>query len=206
MEYNTTRGKLIIPEYGRNVQKMVQHCLSLADREERNTCARAIIELMGQLNSKYKDSDDFEATLWSHLYIISDFQLDIDSPFELKNEEELNTKPNNIPYPKSRVKYRHYGKSMEAMIKIIAEYEEGEKKDHFVKHLAELMKRSYMTWNRDNVKDEIIFQHLKELSNNKIIVADDLRLHVKLESQPDNYKKKPSHNNNNNNHKRRKRK
>lgn len=204
MEYNTTRGRLIIPEYGRNVQKMVQHCLSLADREERNTCAKAIIELMGQLNSKYKDSDDFEATLWSHLYIISDFKLDIDSPYLLKEEEELNTAPNNIPYPKSKVKYRHYGKSMESMIKIVAEYEEGEKKDYFVKQLAELMKRSYMTWNRDNVKDEIIFQHIKELSNDKIKVSDDLRLNVKIEGQSnDNFKKKS---NNNNNHKRRKRK
>lgn len=203
MEYNTTRGRLIIPEYGRNVQKMVQHCLSLADREERNTCAKAIIELMGQLNSKYKDSDDFEATLWSHLYIISDFKLDIDSPFILKEEEELNTAPNIIPYPKSKVKYRHYGKSMESMIKIVAEYEEGEKKDYFVKQLAELMKRSYMTWNRDNVKDEIIFQHIKELSNNRIKVSEDLRLNVKLDGPAsDNFKKKS----NNNNHKRRKRK
>lgn len=190
MDYNTTREELRIPEYGRNVQKMVNHCLTLDDRDERNKCAKSIIQLMGQLNSKFKDSEDFEATLWSHLFIISNFELDVDFPFPLKNKEELNTPPGNVPYPESDVRYKHYGKSIEAMIQVIKAYEEGEEKDYFVKRVAELMKRAYMQWNRDNVKDDIIFKHIEELSGGQIKIPEGLRLDVKLDKPVSNNNKK----------------
>ena len=198
MEYNTSRGKLIIPEYGRNVQKMVQHCLTIEDREERNICAKSIVKLMGQLNNQFKDADDFQHTLWTHLYIIADFKLDVDSPYEIPKIEELNTSPKKVGYPNSKVKYRHYGKSLEAMVNKIKEYEEGEEKDYYVKNLAELMKRSYMKWNRDNVKDEIIFRQLIEISDNKIKIPEGLVLNVKLDSEDmavsSNNKKRKSNN------------
>ena len=200
MEYNTTRGKLIIPEYGRNVQKMVQHCLTIEDREERNICAKSIVKLMGQLNNQFKDTDDFQNTLWTHLYIIADFKLDVDSPYEIPKIEELKTSPKKVEYPSSKVKYRHYGKSLEAMVDKIKDYEEGEEKDYYVKNLAELMKRSYMKWNRDNVKDEIIFRQLLEISDNKITIPEGLVLNVKLDSEDiavsSNNKKRKSNNNN----------
>lgn len=200
MEYNTKRGKLIIPEYGRNVQKMVQHCLTIEDREERNICAKSIVKLMGQLNNQFKDTDDFQNTLWTHLYIIADFKLDVDSPYEIPKIEELKTSPKKVEYPSSKVKYRHYGKSLEAMVDKIKDYEEGEEKDYYVKNLAELMKRSYMKWNRDNVKDEIIFRQLLEISDNKITIPEGLVLNVKLDSEDiavsSNNKKRKSNNNN----------
>lgn len=183
MEYNTTRGKLIIPEYGRNVQKMVQHCLTIEDRNERNICAKSIVKLMGQLNSQFKDADDFQNTLWTHLFIIADFKLDIDSPYDIPKIEELKTLPKKVEYPNSKVKYRHYGKSLEAMVKVVKDFDEGEEKDYFVKNLAEIMKRSYMKWNRDNVKDEIIFKQLLELSDNKITIPDNLVLNIKLDNE-----------------------
>ncbi len=183
MEYNTTRGKLIIPEYGRNVQKMVQHCLTIEDRNERNICAKSIVKLMGQLNNQFKDADDFQNTLWTHLFIIADFKLDIDSPYDIPKIEELKTLPKKVEYPNSKVKYRHYGKSLEAMVKVVKDFDEGEEKDYFVKNLAEIMKRSYMKWNRDNVKDEIIFKQLLELSDNKITIPDNLVLNIKLDNE-----------------------
>jgi hypothetical protein len=176
MEYNTSRGNLIIPEYGRNVQKMVQHCLTLEDREERNLCAKSIVRLMGQLNNQFKDAEDFQNTLWTHLYIISDFKLDIESPFPVPRIEEINTKPNRVAYPNSKVKYRHYGKTIEEMIKKAKDYEEGDEKAHLVKLIAELMKRAYLKWNRDTVRDEIIFKQLKELSDNKIQIPEGMVL------------------------------
>lgn len=109
MEYNTARGKLLLPEYGRNVQNMIMHAMEIADREERNRAAQAIIEVMGQLNPHLRDVDDYRHKLWTHLFIMSDFQLDVDSPFEIPEKESLNKKPNLMKYPKSKIRYGHYG-------------------------------------------------------------------------------------------------
>lgn len=176
MEYNTARPELIIPEYGRNIQKMVDHCLQIEDRAERNTCASVIVEVMGQVNNQFKDADDFKNTLWTHLYIISDFKLDVDCPYPIPEREELKKGPNKMNYPQSRIKYKHYGKTTEALIKKAIEFEDGDEKDALVEAIANLMKRAYLNFNRDSVKDDVIFDQLVEISENRLNIPEGLKL------------------------------
>lgn len=176
MEYNTARPELIIPEYGRNIQKMVDHCVGIEDRDERNRCASVIVEVMGQVNNQFKDADDFKNTLWTHLYIISDFKLDIDCPYEVPEREELKKGPKKMAYPQSKIKYKHYGKTTEALIKKAIEFEDGEEKDALIESIANLMKRSYLNFNRDSVKDEIIFDQLVEISEGQLKIPEGLKL------------------------------
>ena len=136
MEYNTTVPKIIVPEYGRNIQKMIDFACTVQDREERNKVARSIVKVMGQVNSQYKDSEDFIQKLWDHLIIISDFKLDIDSPFPIPQKEQLQEKPKKLSYPSQRIKYRHYGHSIQQFISKAAEMEDGEEKDSFTYYIA----------------------------------------------------------------------
>ena len=169
-DYNTTRKKLVLPEYGRNVHKMVDFACTIEDREERNKAARTIISIMGNLNPHLRDIADFKHKLWDHLALISNFQLDIDSPYETITKEALTTKPNSLPYNHDSIRYKHYGKYMEWMINKAAEMEEGEEKESLIRLLANHMKKSYLTWNREVVNDEQIFLDLKELSKGRIDV------------------------------------
>lgn len=167
-DYNTQRPLMRIPEYGRNVQKMVEYCMSIADRDERNKVANAIIIVMGALNPQLRDVEDFKHKLWSHLFIISDFQLDVDSPYPIPSREEFEEKPGRVTYPRKNIKYGHYGKTVELLIARAVEYEDGEEKNALIMAIANLMKRSYLTWNRDTVSDEVILKQLNELSGGKI--------------------------------------
>lgn len=171
-DYNTTRSKMQIPEYGRNVQKMVDHAVSVEDKEERNKVARAIIAIMGQLNPHLRDVEDFTHKLWAHLFIMSDFKLDVDSPYPLPKPENFETKPDSLEYPDKRIKYDHYGKTIELLIAKAKEYKEGDEKEVLIKTIANLMKRSYLTWNRDTVNDEVIAEHLKKMSGGELILKD----------------------------------
>ena len=174
--YNTQRGKMVLPEYGRNIQKMVEYAIALEDREERNRAARAIISIMGNLNPHLRDVSDFKHKLWDHLAIMSDFKLDIDSPYETPIKEILFEKPKQVPYKNQAIKYMHYGKIIELLIEEAAKYEEGEEKDALVKLIANHMKKCYLTWNREVVTDEIIFEDLKKLSGGMIVVGEDMKL------------------------------
>lgn len=176
MEYNTDRNALIISEYGRNIQKMIEHACTLQDREERNNAARAIVTVMGALNPHLRDVTDFKHKLWDHLFVISDFKLDVDSPYPRLSPQTFKTKPKHLAYPNNKIRYKHYGKTMELMIDEINAMEKGPLKEQSIISVANFMKFQYLNWNKDVVSDEIIFEHLRELSNGKISLNSNTRL------------------------------
>lgn len=168
IEYNTEREHLIIPEYGRHIQKMVAHAVSLEDKEARNNCAKSIIAVMGNLNPHLRDVPDFQHKLWDQLFIISDFKLDADSPFPKPSREELAERPDPLGYPQNHPKYRFYGNNIKRMIDVANSWEAGDKKDGLVITIANHMKKCFLNWNKDTVEDDVIFEHLYELSGGKI--------------------------------------
>jgi len=168
MEYNTQREHLIIPEYGRNIQKMVKHAITIKDKDERNNCARTIVDVMGELNPHLRDVADFKHKLWDHLFIISEFKLEVESPFELPTAESVNIKPDRVDYPDKAYKYRHYGKTITGMINKAVDYKDGEEKEALIAVIANHLKKSYLIWNRDSVADEKIKDDLKDLSEGKL--------------------------------------
>jgi hypothetical protein len=167
MQYNTQKVKLIMPEYGRNIQNMVNHCVEIEDPEERKICAYSIIDVMGNMFPHLRDVNNFKHILWDHLAIMSDFKLDIEYPYEIIKREELYSSPGKIEYSRPTMKYRHYGKILEKIIDIAAKMEEGNKKVQLVKMIASQMKKSYVQWNK-NVDDEKIYEDLADLSGGKI--------------------------------------
>ncbi|GAB1403617.1 MAG: DUF4290 domain-containing protein [Lentimicrobiaceae bacterium] len=176
MDYNSTREKLIIPEYGRNVQKMAAYILGIEDRERRTNLARALVNVMAQLHPEQRDTVDYKRKLWDHLHIITQYQLDIDSPYPKPEPEKAFQKPKPIPYPQENIKYRPYGKYISRIIEKACDFEDGAEKDALVKNIANHLKKSYLNWNRDSVNDELITDHLKELSHGKLKLSDDTRL------------------------------
>ncbi len=176
MEYNSSRPDLVIPEYGRNVHNMVAHAMEEADRDERNKIANAIISVMGQLSPHLRDVDDYKHKLWDHLFIISGFQLDVDSPYPMPEPEKLAERPKKVPYPQSELKYGHYGKNILNIIDVCKDYEEGEDKEQLKVIIANLMKRHYMAWNQSSVVDHTIKKQLKEMSDGKLELGEDVQL------------------------------
>ena len=173
LEYNSEREHLIIPEYGRHVQKLVNHCVGLDTKEERNKMANAIIDVMGNLQPHLRDVPDFKHKLWDQLFIMSDFRLDADSPYPTPSKEELSAKPEALNYPKSASKYRFYGNNIQIMIDTALTWEDGEMKDALVYTIANHMKKCYLNWNKDTVEDAVIFKHLSELSGGKLNLSAD---------------------------------
>jgi len=200
LEYNSERSKLIIPEYGRHLQKMVDHAISIEDEKERNKEARAIIAVMGNMNPHLRDVPDFQHKLWDQLFIISDFKLDVESPFPKPSKELLAERPDPMVYPQNFPKYRFYGNNIKRMIDEAVKMEEGDLKEALTYAIANHMKKSYLNWNRETVDDDIIFGHLHELSAGKINLknsdedlseaANLLRGNKKFKTPP----KKVSHN------------
>lgn len=176
MEYNTSLSKLIIPEYGRNVQKMVHSIIAIEDREKRNHQAKSIIEVMGNLNPHLRDVPDFKHKLWDHLFIMSDFHLDVDSPYDRPSKESFEEKPEMLKYSDNNIKFRHYGKILPLIIKRTIDLDEGEYKDFLVFTIANHMKKSYLTWNKANVEDEVILKHLSQMSDDKLIMKETFKL------------------------------
>lgn len=172
LEYNSERPTLIIPEYGRHIQKLVDHCISLEDRDERNKMAKAIIDVMGNLQPHLRDVPDFKHKLWDQLHIMSDFKLDVDSKYEKPSKEELQEKPGKLPYPKSASKYRFYGTNIQTMIDVALTWEDGDLKEALIFSIANHMKKCYLNWNKDNVEDAVIFDHLFELSDGKLDIRN----------------------------------
>jgi len=176
MEYNTSLSKLIIPEYGRNVQKMVHSIIAIEDREKRNHQAKSIIEVMGNLNPHLRDVPDFKHKLWDHLFIMSDFHLDVDSPYDRPSKESFEEKPEMLKYSDNNIKFRHYGKILPLIIKRTIDLDEGEYKDFLVFTIANHMKKSYLTWNKANVEDEVILKHLSQISDDKLSMKETFKL------------------------------
>ncbi len=168
LEYNSERQHLIIPEYGRHLQKLIDQATIIEDRVERNKAAKYIIQVMGSLNPHLRDVPDFQHKLWDQIFIMSDFRLDVDSPYPIPSREVLQLKPDVLNYPQNFPKYRFYGNNIKYMIDVANKWEEGELKSALVKVIANHMKKSYLSWNKDTVKDDVIFEHLLELSDGKI--------------------------------------
>ena len=171
LQYNTKRKPLIIPEYGRHIQLMIEQAKEKTDAEERNKLAKAIIGVMGNLNPHLRDVPDFQHKLWDQLFIMSGFDFDFDSPFEKPQKEVLETKPEKLAYPQNHPKYRFYGNNIKRMIDVAVNWEEGELKDVLVFTIANHMKKCFLSWNKDTVEDVVILAHLDELSNGKLKVS-----------------------------------
>ena len=144
MEYNTTRGKLILPEYGRNVQNMISHAMEIVDRKERNRASLAIIEVMGQLNPHLRDVDDYRHKLWTHLFVMSDFKLEVDSPYEIPLPEALMEKPQIMAYPKGQIRFGHYGKYTQQILTDAKSITDEKEKEFLKTSMANFMKKLLM--------------------------------------------------------------
>ena len=172
LEYNSERVNLIIPEYGRHIQKMVNQAVECKNKSKRNDMAKAIIGVMGNLNPHLRDVADFQHKLWDQLFIMSEFRLDVDSPFNKPEKELLDEKPQKLNYPQNYPKYRFYGNNIKKMIDVANNWEDGELKEKLIYVIANHMKKCFLTWNKDTVDDKVIFQHLLELSYGKIQLND----------------------------------
>jgi hypothetical protein len=168
LEYNAERPHLIIPEYGRHLQKLIDQATAIEDKEKRNKVAKYIIQVMGSLNPHLRDVPDFQHKLWDQIFIMSDFKLDVDSPYPIPTRDVIHLKPERLAYPQKNPKYRFYGNNIKYMIDVANSWEEGEMKDALVKVIANHMKKSYLSWNKDTVTDTVIFEHLYELSGGKL--------------------------------------
>ncbi|MBZ9626867.1 DUF4290 domain-containing protein [Psychroflexus sp. CAK57W] len=173
LEYNSERNELKIPEYGRNIQKMVEYAKTIDDDEKRNNTAKNIIDVMGNMNPHLRDVPDFQHKLWDQLFIISNFELDVDSPFPKPSRDELYARPEPLPYPQNFPKYRFYGNNIKRMIDEAIKIEDGELKDGLMFNIANHMKKCYLNWNKDSVSDKIIFDHLRDLSDGKLDLKAD---------------------------------
>ena len=168
LEYNTEREHLIIPEYGRHMQKMINHAKTLETKEERNKVAKGIIAVMGNMQPHLRDVADFQHKLWDQLFIMSNFELDADSPYEIPTKEIYEERPEVLEYPQNFPKYRFYGNNIKTMIDVANTWEDGDLKKALTYTIANHMKKCFLNWNKDTVEDSVIFKHLFELSDGKI--------------------------------------
>ena len=176
MRYNTSRPKMIIPEYGRHIQDLVNHATQIENKEERNEMVRAIVDVMGQLNPHLRDVSDFTHKLWDHVYIMSDFKLDVDSPYPKPEPEHFQSKPRKMPYPEDNIRFKHYGKGVEKLVSKAVEMEEGEEKEALVLSIANLMKKHYLSWSRNTVDDKIIWLDLNKIARGKLKLDENTSL------------------------------
>ena len=193
MQYNTQQKRMPLPEYGRRIQNMVDFALTIQDRSERQRCANTIINIMGNMFPHLRDVPDFKHKLWDHLAIMADFKLDIDYPYEIIRKDNLVTKPDPIPYPSTKIRYRHYGRTLER-----------DEKKNLVALICNHMKKDYMAWNKDTVDDRKIAEDLAEFSGGKLQMDDEI-LRLMSERIAQNYRPRTNNNNNQrNNNQRRK--
>jgi len=191
LEYNSEREHLIIPEYGRHIQKLVNHCIAIEDGVERNKMAGAIVKVMGNLQPHLRDVPDFQHKLWDQLFIMSDYKLEVETPYPKPEKEVLQAKPEALAYPKSASRYRFYGNNIQIMIDTALSWEDGEMKDALVYTIANHMKKCYLNWNKDTVEDIVIKKHLDDLSGGKLALKDD----DELSDSKNLLRKKPSNKN-----------
>ena len=174
--YNTERDAIIISEYGRNIQEMIRHLMEIEDRQKRTEAARFIIAVMAQMNPQVKESSDYIHKLWDHLHIISDYQLDVDSPYEPPQPLNKTSKPHHIDYQNNKIQYGHYGNYMQKMIELAAAVEDDEIRQALTYSIANQMKRNYLEWNGNVVNDQQIIEDLKVMSQGKLILSEDVKL------------------------------
>lgn len=203
MEYNTDRTHLNMPEYGRIIQTLVERCKELPTKEERNEMANAIVDFMGQRNPQLRDEENYNHKLWDHLFILANFDLDVDSPFPITSQEELHTPPKIMDYPKLQGDFKFYGKSILQLIEKAIELEAGDEKEALIEVIANNMKKSYNVYNKEHVQDDVIFRHLKELSNNRLDLTNIESLDKSKIYYTANKNNKNGRNNHNNQNKRR---
>lgn len=192
ISYNTQLKRLKLPEYGRNIQQMIDYCKTIENRDERNRCAHTIIATMGNLFPELRDTPDYTHKLWDHLAIMADFELDIDFPYEVIQPDNLESLPDKVEYYSTRMLYRHYGISLERMIEVASHTAPGPERDELIRLLANHMKKLMLAVNRDGVDDQKIFNDLRHLSHGMInIRPGEMRLHEFREApQPVAGKKK----------------
>ncbi len=196
LEYNSDRSKLIIPEYGRHIQKMVEHIVDIKDDDKRNKAAREVIAVMGNLTPHLRDVPDFQHKLWDQLFMISNYKLEVDSPFPKPDPEEQKKAIKPLNYPENNPKYRFYGNNIKRMIDEVKDWEDSDKKEGLILTIANHMKKCYLNWNRDTVDDKVIFNHLYELSDGKINLKqkdEDLSSASNLVGKSNSSKSKPKH-------------
>ncbi|MDD7117342.1 MAG: DUF4290 domain-containing protein [Bacteroidales bacterium] len=176
LDYNTEREKLAMPEYGRNVLKMVEDVKRIEDRTKRSEQARAVVRVMEILNPQVHSADNWEQKLWDHLYIMAGYDLDVDSPYPMPSPEQRKSRPEIIPLKKKPIKATHYGRNIESIIDLIASEPEGEMKTAMIRSLAMYMRQQYLIWNKDSVADTTIFSDIEKLSDYRIKVPEGLTL------------------------------
>lgn len=191
MEYNTTREQMVIPEYGRNIQKMIQYICTIEDREKRTRAAKFIVSVMAQMHPGVKESGDYKHKLWDHMVIIADFKLDVDAPYPPPPPLSLSAKPEHLTYHDKEIEFKHYGKNIAQMLEKAIEYPDGPEKDALVHAIANHMKKSYLNWNRESVSDDLIESHLATLSKGKLKLHEDFRFTNTNEILARNKKRKP---------------
>ncbi|MFA7379253.1 MAG: DUF4290 domain-containing protein [Bacteroidia bacterium] len=207
MEYNTSRPHMQISEYGRNVQSMVEHLLTITDREERNRKANLIVNIMGFLNPQMRDSVDWKHKLWDHLHIISDFKLDVDAPYAPPAPEQIAKRPEPLGYPDNKILFRYYGKTVEKLIHKATEMEDGPTKVLFINLIGSFMRTACRQWNDEALPDEAVISHLEYLSEGKIKLQLEEGVHDfgrgdKLQSRSrQQFQQTPNRNNKNRNNK-----
>jgi len=202
LEYNTQRGKLLLAEYGRIIQKMIAVAIEETDRNKRQNMANQIILLMIQLNPQIKDVDDYMHKLWDYLFVMSNFKLDVDSPFPIPTAETVHAKPNKLAYPQTHIKFRFYGKNITKMIKAVADLEDGTFKTNYINAVGSFMKMSSRNWNDELLQDQEIMQHLQQLSGGKISLtadSEDVQFNSMAQSGNSNYNRRFNKNKNRNN-------
>ncbi|KAB1068620.1 DUF4290 domain-containing protein [Tamlana haliotis] len=212
LEYNTEREHLIIPEYGRHMQKMINYAKSLESKEERNKVAKGIIAVMGNMQPHLRDVPDFQHKLWDQMFIMSNFELDVDSPYPIPTKEIYEERPEPLKYPQNFPKYRFYGNNIKTMIDVANTWEDGELKEALTYTIANHMKKCFLNWNKDTVEDNVIYDHLYELSGGKINLknseedlSDSSSLMRSKSKFSNNNNKKTHHKKSNSNNRQRKR-
>ncbi|TAN01706.1 MAG: DUF4290 domain-containing protein [Chitinophagaceae bacterium] len=173
MEYNTDRNNLVIREYGRNVQKMIEYLISIEDKEKRQRNTEVVIELMGMLNPHLRNVEDFRHKLWDHLFLIADFKLDVQSPYPIPTRETLHRKPERLPYPKKYPKYRHFGKNLEMVIEKAVKENDGATREGLTQYIGNYMRLAYTNWHKETVHDDMITSELSEITAGKLRYEND---------------------------------
>ena len=196
MQYNTQQKRMALPEYGRSIQNMVDHALTIEDRAERQRCANTIINIMGNMFPHLRDVPDFKHKLWDHLAIMADFKLDIDYPYEVVRKDALDEKPEPVPYNNTTIVYRHYGRTLEILINKDIEMPEGDERQNLIALICNQMKKDYLAWNKDGVEEQKIADDLVELSGGKLQMTAEIK---KLMAHRINLYYRPKGNNNQNN-------
>ncbi len=176
MEYNTCRNQLIIPEYGRNIQKMVKHVTEIENAEERQKAAETLVEIMIQASPSAKEIPNAKHKMWNHLFYIAEYNIDVKSPYGNPVKEQVDAKPDRLKYPENKIRFRYYGKTIEKLIKECIEIKDEEEKMFLTKSIANIMKRSYSLWNQSTINDELVKTHLEILSDNKLILPEGTKL------------------------------